>query len=194
MADEKEEVESTDEEAKPGKLKFVLFAIAGLVLLAAGVGVGFVLGGSSPDDSPTTLEAEAGDEGHSAEVEDGHGDEESEHAEPAADEHGGGSDGAILGTYKLDSFIANIADRDRDRFLKLRVELELNNERVEEELDQRLPHIRDIVISLLGSKSFEEVRSIEGKDLLREEMLQRINSLLGTGKVRRIFFTEFIVQ
>ncbi len=63
-----------------------------------------------------------------------------------------------------------------------------------EEIKQRLPQIRDLIISLLGSKSFDDVRSIEGKDLLREEMLRRINALLETGKARSIFFTEFVVQ
>ena len=51
-----------------------------------------------------------------------------------------------------------------------------------------------MVISLLGSKSFEEIRSMEGKDILREEILQRLNALLKTGKARRVFFTEFVVQ
>ena len=58
----------------------------------------------------------------------------------------------------------------------------------------RLPQIRDLIISLLGAKSFDEVRSIEGKNFLREEMLLRINSLLVTGKAKSIYFTEFVVQ
>ena len=96
--------------------------------------------------------------------------------------------------YPLDSFIVNIGDRDRDRYLKLKAELELSTEAVAQELEQRLPQIRDLIISLLGSKSFDEIRSIEGKDLLREEVLQRINALLMTGKARSVFFTEFVVQ
>jgi flagellar basal body-associated protein FliL len=38
------------------------------------------------------------------------------------------------------------------------------------------------------------VRSIEGKNFLREEMLLRINSLLVTGKAKSVYFTEFVVQ
>ncbi len=96
--------------------------------------------------------------------------------------------------FSLDAFIVNIGDGDRDRYLKLKADLELTNDTVAEEIDQRLPQIRDLVISLLGSKSFDDVRSIEGKDLLREEMLRRINALLVTGKARSVFFTEFVVQ
>jgi flagellar FliL protein len=96
--------------------------------------------------------------------------------------------------FPLEPFIVNIVDRERDRFLKLKTEIELADPAVSAELEQRLPQIRDLIIGLLGSKSFEDVRTIEGKNFLREEMLLRINSLLVTGKARRVYFTEFVVQ
>jgi flagellar FliL protein len=101
----------------------------------------------------------------------------------------------MMGTiYALDTFVVNIGDGDRDRYLKLKAELELSKPAVAEEIDQRLPQIRDLVISLLGNKSFDEIRTMDGKDLLREEFLRRINALLVTGKARKVFFTEFVVQ
>jgi flagellar FliL protein len=96
--------------------------------------------------------------------------------------------------FSLEPFVVNIADRDRDRFLKLKTDIELSDDRVSAEMQQRLPQIRDLVISLLGSKSFDEVRTIEGKNFLREEMLLRINALLVTGNAKAIYFTEFVVQ
>ncbi len=110
-------------------------------------------------------------------------------------EGGGEASGNHIGTVvPLDSFVVNISDRERDRYLKLKAELELSIPELSDELDQRMPQIRDLIISLLGSKSFEEVRTIEGKNFLREEMLLRINALLVSGKVKRVFFTEFVVQ
>ena len=103
--------------------------------------------------------------------------------------------GRIIGeTYPLDTFVVNIRDGDRDRYLKLKAELEISGSDTAEEISQRMPQIRDLVISLLGSKSFEDIRTIEGKNFLREELLLRVNSLLSTGSVNRIFFTEFVVQ
>ncbi len=103
--------------------------------------------------------------------------------------------GGIIGeTYALDTFVVNIRDGERDRYLKLKAELELSGSETAEEIAQRLPQIRDLVISLLGSKSFEDIRTIEGKNFLREELLLRVNSLLSTGSVNRVFFTEFVVQ
>jgi flagellar FliL protein len=102
--------------------------------------------------------------------------------------------GHIGSTYGLDTFVVNIADRDRDRYLKMKAELELEKPELAQEMDARLPQIRDLIISLLGNKSFDDIRTIEGKNFLREELLLRINSLLVTGEVRRVFFTEFVVQ
>ncbi len=103
--------------------------------------------------------------------------------------------GRIIGeTYPLETFVVNIRDGERDRYLKLKTELEVSSSETAEEIAQRLPQIRDLVISLLGSKSFEDIRTIEGKNFLREELLLRVNSLLITGSVNRIFFTEFVVQ
>ena len=113
----------------------------------------------------------------------------------AADGGGASTESRHIGTIiPLDSFVVNISDRERDRYLKLKTELELSMPELSDELDQRMPQIRDLIISLLGSKSFEEVRTIEGKNFLREEILLRINSLLVSGKVKRVFFTEFVVQ
>ncbi len=112
-------------------------------------------------------------------------------AEGGEGEHGDRHIGKIV---PLDDFVVNISDHERDRYLKLKAELELSIPELTDELDQRMPQIRDLIIGLLGNKSFEEVRTIEGKNFLREEILLRINSLLVSGKVKRVFFTEFVVQ
>jgi len=109
-------------------------------------------------------------------------------------EEGAASPGHLGKIVPLEPFVVNISDRERDRFLKVKTEIELSSNDVAAELQQRLPQIRDLIISLLGAKSFDEVRSIEGKNFLREEMLLRINSLLVTGKAKSIYFTEFVVQ
>jgi flagellar FliL protein len=105
-----------------------------------------------------------------------------------------GSSQIVGETFALDTFVVNISDKERDRYLKIATELELTEPGTEEELAQRLPQIRDLIISLLASKSFDDVRTIEGKNFLREEILLRVNALLTTGSVKRVFFTEFVVQ
>jgi len=47
---------------------------------------------------------------------------------------------------------------------------------------------------LLTSKTFDEIRTPEGKQDLREEIIRRVNQTLDRDVVKAVYFTEFIVQ
>ena len=64
----------------------------------------------------------------------------------------------------------------------------------EEAFKKEVPKIRDSLIILLTSKGFDDISSIQGKLKLREEILYRINNVLGEGKAKAIYFTDFVVQ
>jgi flagellar FliL protein len=57
-----------------------------------------------------------------------------------------------------------------------------------------LPQVRDALIVLLSSRQLSDVTDFEGKALLKEDMLERVNDLLATGNVRSVLFTDFVVQ
>lgn len=95
--------------------------------------------------------------------------------------------------YSLDPFIVNLFDPKSVRYLKVTLQLELAGI-LKEEVDAQVPKIRDSLIILISSKKLEEVASMEGKLRLREEILFRINRILGEGKTREIYFTDFVVQ
>ncbi len=202
MAEEKAEkargAAETEEASGGGRRRLILIAAAlVLVFAGAGAGAGFImLRGAGPGEGGEAIESADADA--PAESEPAHPFERAEHEstrEVAAGREAKEAGSQMMGTiFALDTFIVNIGDGDRDRYLKLKAELELSKEVVAKEIEQRLPQIRDLMISLLGGKSFDDVRSIEGKNLLREEMLQRINALLVTGTARSVFFTEFVVQ
>jgi flagellar FliL protein len=96
--------------------------------------------------------------------------------------------------YTLETFIVNLADPRGKKYLKTKLELELNNPLVVQEIDQRLPQFRDTVLTILSSKTFEDVRQLEGKYQLRAEIMTMLNQFLKTGEITNIYFTEFIVQ
>ena len=72
------------------------------------------------------------------------------------------------------------------------MELEVQGEHVLDEIEKRKPQIRDIIIIILSSKTQEQVDTREGKDNLRNEIKDTINSFLVQGKISNVFFTEFI--
>ncbi len=92
----------------------------------------------------------------------------------------------------LETFIVNLAGSKGRKVTKVNMELELKGEKVAEEIDKRKAQIRDIIIILLSSKTYEEVSTREGKDSLRNEIKDTLNSFLVQGKISNVFFTEFI--
>ncbi|NOY52950.1 MAG: flagellar basal body protein FliL [Deltaproteobacteria bacterium] len=101
----------------------------------------------------------------------------------------------VVGTmYPLQTFLVNIGDEEENRFLKTTLTLELDNDAVKDELDKRIAQVRDIILLQLSTKRFSDVRTVDGKYILREELLDKLNSILITGKIKNIYFTEFIVQ
>lgn len=95
----------------------------------------------------------------------------------------------------LETFIVNLAGSKGRKVAKVNMELELKDSEgsnVADEIDKRKAQVRDIIIILLSSKTYEEVSSREGKDNLRTEIKDTINSFLTKGKITNVFFTEFI--
>jgi flagellar FliL protein len=94
----------------------------------------------------------------------------------------------------LDTFVVNLADVNGKRYLRATMQLELAPEETAETFEQRLPQIRDVILTLLPTKTFEDIRTVEGKTALREEIMQRVNILLNVEGVVNIYFTEFVIQ
>ncbi len=62
------------------------------------------------------------------------------------------------------------------------------------EVNARLPMINDTVITLLSSKSFEQLYTTEGKEALRHEIKEKIQSLMPHDTLLGVYFTEFVVE
>ncbi len=92
----------------------------------------------------------------------------------------------------LETFIVNLAGSKGRKIAKVNMELELKGEGVSEEIEKRKAQIRDYIIIILSSKTYEEVSNKEGKNNLRNEIKETINSYLTKGKITNVFFTDFI--
>jgi len=94
----------------------------------------------------------------------------------------------------LETFILNLADKDRNKYLKISMEFRIASEEVKTEIEENISKIKDIVVVYLSAKTFDDVKSVEGKLQLKAEIMKRVNSVLKTGNVKEIYFTEFVVQ
>lgn len=96
--------------------------------------------------------------------------------------------------FPLDPFTVNLADPKGKRYIKIKIELELDTPGAKERLEKASPKIRDTVIVMLTSLSFEDVMTPEGKIRIRDELLVRFNQILKPERLKNIYFTEFLVQ
>jgi len=167
MADDKapEGAEGAEEEPKK-KGKGMLFAIIGAVLLLAGGG-GFFAYTKFLKPAPEPVD---------------------ELAQKKAQEE------AIGVMLDLAPFVVNLSDPKGKRYLKVRITLELDSDEVMERAEKLKPKIRDMVIMMLTSLTFEEVMTPEGKIRVRDELFERFNLILRPDRVKNIYFTEFVVQ
>jgi flagellar FliL protein len=177
-----EEAEKPAEGAEAPKKKSKLPLIgSGVVVLVGAVvalwylGVGPFAGGAPKHSEASAAVGEEGGHGEEAEGDDG---------------HGGGKAGGILA---LEPFIANLADDGGRRYLKATFQVDFGGH-VPPAIEGRLPQTRDLLLTLFTSKTFDEIRTPEGKQQLREEIIARVNQVLDRDLAKAVYFTEFIVQ
>ena len=96
--------------------------------------------------------------------------------------------------YSLESFTVNLADPKGKRYIKIKIELEMDTPDSLKKVEKAVPILRDAVIVMLTSLSFEEVMTPEGKIRIRDELLIRFNQILKPDRIKNIYFTEFLVQ
>ncbi len=173
MAKEKEnkEVEETQEKKSGGSklLLIIIIVLLLLLLIIGGLVAYFLLSGNSNQQQaqqPQKIEKK--------------------HKEAAL---------AQIGPiYPLDPFTVNLVSSNADRYLKCKIDLELDSPNLQKEIDKKLPAIRDMIIQILSSKTVEEIQTARGKEKLKEEIKRKLNSILTTGEIRHIYFTQFVIQ
>jgi len=96
-------------------------------------------------------------------------------------------------TYPLNTFTLNLAQRSgtSNRSLKLGVVLGITTRVQEARMDAWKPLLIDSALMLLTRKTYEDLATMEGKRLLKHELLTRMKQILGEGVVQDIYFSEF---
>ena len=92
----------------------------------------------------------------------------------------------------LETFLVNPAGSRGRRLLKVNMEMEVADGKVQEEIEKRKPQLRDIIILLLSSKSYEQISSADGQRRLREEIRDAVNGFLTKGQVKQVLFTDYM--
>lgn len=163
-----------EQPASPKPILFIILSAFNIVVVLA-VGILLYMGKKKEDAKPTIDQVIEG--------------EKDAQAEDKAKE-----DEFIGKVVPMETFLVNLAGSRGGKLAKITMELEVSNADVMGEIDRRKPQIRDIIIILLSSKNYEQVSSRDGKDFLRDEIRDRVNSFLTKGKINKVYFTEFLLN
>jgi flagellar FliL protein len=164
--------------------KMLIIIIGVFVLMMGMMGGGFFLMWTKM--SATVAQVQQGSEQD--------GQEEAEAEEAAQEEE------AIGPLYKLETMIVNLADHGGKRYLRVTMEMELkaaeetDPAELIEEIDRRLPQLRDTILMILPSRQYADISTTAGKIALRDEIIGKLNAFLKKGQITMIYFTEFVVQ
>lgn len=121
------------------------------------------------------------------------------HGEEKSNGHGSGGgekSGSVSGNlYSFDKpVIVNLAETNGERYLKVMFSIEMEEMEVVEELEAKKPQILDMLINILSAKTMDSIATTSGRNMLRQEIIDKINALLENGRISNIYFTEFVVQ
>lgn len=94
----------------------------------------------------------------------------------------------------FEPIIVNLLDPTGKRYLQVRLTLEIPNQKLEEEIRKKEAVIKDTIITVLSGKTVEEVIVPEAKDKIKQELLTKINEVLGEEVVTNIYITQYIVE
>lgn len=175
-----------------GGKPIILYALVILnMLVVAGVGAMLFLSRKHDTENAKALDKAAN--GMVQDAGGGHGEAHGDAKDGHGEGHAKADEGDFIGKMiPLETFLVNLSGNRGNKVLKVNMELEVEGDRIADEIDRRKAQIRDIIIILLSSKTYAQLSATEGKEFLREEIRDTVNSFLTKGKIKRVHFTEFI--
>jgi flagellar FliL protein len=105
----------------------------------------------------------------------------------------------------IDDLVLNITNaKGREKLMKLSFTIKSSNANIEGIVEENRAEIIDTVIAQISARTAEELLTVGGKALLKEELLDEINRVLNESmsgnedyeqnSVRKLFFTAFVIK
>ncbi|MCA9754490.1 MAG: flagellar basal body-associated FliL family protein [Candidatus Eisenbacteria bacterium] len=208
MSDEKKAADAAPEPAKKGPLPPMVVKIAilaGILVVVAAAAVFVVVEVVAPKlgggDTAEVVEGEEGAAGEHGEAASEHGEKKEEKKEKKEEKggggHGGGGEeggGGHEGIVDLGDLVVNPAGTGGRRYLKVQVQVELEDPDESGLVESKTPKLRDRIIRELTSRTLSELTDPVAKDEMKETIIDEMNRILGGDIVDDMYFTEYVIQ
>lgn len=94
--------------------------------------------------------------------------------------------------------VVNFDVKGRQRYLQAELTLMMRDSNIISAVELHMPMIRNALLMLIGGQLYEEIQTAEGKELLRQQCLQELQSVLqreiGKPGIEQVLFTNFVMQ
>lgn len=105
----------------------------------------------------------------------------------------------------INDLVLNITNsKGREKLMKLSFSLKSNEPTITDIVENNKAEIIDVVIAQISSRSSEELLTVGGKELLKEELLEEINIVLNDAtinneelkknSIKKLYFTTFVIK
>ncbi|HHT9144429.1 MAG: flagellar basal body-associated FliL family protein [Candidatus Brocadiaceae bacterium] len=94
----------------------------------------------------------------------------------------------------VETLIVNLSGSNGRRYLRTKINLEAKDGDVKKLIETKSIQIKDRLISILSSKTLEEIDGLEAQENLRKEIKDAVDVVLKVEGVLQVYFTEFVVQ
>jgi flagellar FliL protein len=93
----------------------------------------------------------------------------------------------------LDEFLVNLSGGG-DHYLRATIALGMRKGITEEQEKEHIAPVRDAILSVLSSKSLDDLNKSKERDDLKEELRTKVNTATGDDSVVKVYFTAFATQ
>jgi flagellar protein FliL len=95
---------------------------------------------------------------------------------------------------KLSPLIINLKDESGRSYVKTTIALEVCAKDRFEEVTRRISQLTDLVILTLGDKRLADLKGLESKENLKQELLSKMNQQFSSKTIKSLYFDEFLYE
>ncbi|HDL03494.1 MAG: hypothetical protein DRP46_01640 [Candidatus Zixiibacteriota bacterium] len=167
--DETVMAEEEGQKKKSGKkMSWLIYLIIAVAMVGGGyfAGVKFLKSSETASAENETHEKKAGDKKH----------------------HGAGE------MFMMEDIIVNPSGTGGTRFLSVSIGFEVGSKETVAQFEKREAVIKDALITILGSKTIEQLSDPKEKEITRYQIRKRVEQLMHAEDLEAVYFTDFILQ
>lgn len=169
--------DSEDQQKEKGGMKKIIIIVVALLVVCGGAAAFFLMGGDSSepaaDDAEEVVEEVVEED-----------DDDEEEKEP-------------IYQALVKDFVVTFGEGEEIRYLQLSLEVMSFDQEVIDKVETNLPSVRNSLILLIGGQSYDDLKTNEGKEKLRKEIIGVVRKAARLKKKQKLedaFYTGFVLQ